>query len=94
MDLRDYEQSKFAMAGILRSASTIGCADDRDWHDRLRDLTPGWPRIDSTSSFIVVTSYESPLSEEEFRFFRTATSSSRRIFVVLNKQDLVSRMHL
>jgi small GTP-binding protein len=212
MDLRDYEQDKFAIADILRSASTIARPDDEDWQKRLRDLyarlaedrfnlvvvgrfsrgktslmnailgtdrlptgivpltsvittvcfgtkeqvvlrfdqrlltqevpietlaqyitqqgnpgnvrrismaevqlrveilrrgfyfvdTPGLGSaiaentrttesfLPEGDAFIVVTSYESPLSEEEFRFFRTATSSARRIFVVLNKQDLVS----
>jgi small GTP-binding protein len=212
MDLKDYEQDKFAIADILRSASTIAWPDDEDWQKRLRDLyarlaedrfnlvvvgrfsrgktslmnailgtdrlptgivpltsvittvcfgtkeqvvlrfdqrlltqevpietlaqyitqqgnpgnvrrismaevqlrveilrrgfyfvdTPGLGSaiaentrttesfLPEGDAFIVVTSYESPLSEEEFRFFRTATSSARRIFVVLNKQDLVS----
>ena len=41
-------------------------------------------------AFLVVTSYESPLSEEEMRFFRAVSPSGRRVFVVLNKQDLLS----
>jgi superfamily I DNA/RNA helicase len=45
--------------------------------------------LPEADAFLLVTSYESPLSEEEMRFFRTAASSSRRIFVVLNKQDTV-----
>lgn len=51
----------------------------------------------STESFIpeidvlvLVTSYESPFTEDEIRFLRQASSSVRAIFVVLNKQDTVS----
>jgi small GTP-binding protein len=46
--------------------------------------------LPEADAFILVTSYESPLSEEEMRFFRSASSSGRRIFVVLNKHDTVS----
>jgi GTP-binding protein EngB required for normal cell division len=46
--------------------------------------------LPEADAFLLVTSYEGPLSEEEDRFFRTASSFPRRIFVVLNKQDLVS----
>jgi len=46
--------------------------------------------LPEADAFILVTSYESPLSEEEIRFFRAASSSRRRIFVVLNKHDTVS----
>lgn len=46
--------------------------------------------LPEADAFIMVTSYESPLSEEELRFFRTASVSGRRIFVVLNKHDTVS----
>ena len=46
--------------------------------------------LPEADAFLVVTSYESPLSEEEIRFFRATSSSARRIFVVLNKQDTVS----
>jgi small GTP-binding protein len=45
--------------------------------------------LPEADAFILVTSYDSPLSEEEMRFFRAGSSSGRRIFVVLNKQDLV-----
>ncbi len=41
-------------------------------------------------AFLLVTSYESPLSDEELRFLRATASSARRVFVVLNKQDMVS----
>jgi GTP-binding protein EngB required for normal cell division len=41
-------------------------------------------------ALILVTSYESPLSEDEVRFFKAGASSERRIFVVLNKHDTVS----
>ena len=43
--------------------------------------------LPEADAFVLVTSYESPLSEEEIRFFRAGASSGRHIFVVLNKQD-------
>ena len=43
------------------------------------------PEVDA---FVLVTSFESPLSDEELRTLRSA--SSRRIFVIVNKQDLAS----
>jgi small GTP-binding protein len=46
--------------------------------------------LPEADALILVTSYESPLSEDEFRFFKAGASSGRRIFVVLNKQDTVS----
>jgi Dynamin family len=44
--------------------------------------------LPEADALVLVTSYESPLSEEELRTLRSA--ASRRIFVVVNKQDLVS----
>jgi small GTP-binding protein len=46
--------------------------------------------LPEADAFVLVTSYESPLSDEEMRFFRSESSSARRIFLVLNKQDTVS----
>jgi small GTP-binding protein len=46
--------------------------------------------LPEADAFILVTSYESPLSEEDMRFFKAGSSSGRRIFVVLNKHDTVS----
>ena len=46
--------------------------------------------LPEADALILVTSYESPLSEEEMRFFRSVSSSGRRIFVVLNKHDTLS----
>jgi GTP-binding protein EngB required for normal cell division len=46
--------------------------------------------LPEADAFILVTSYEGPLSEEEMRFFRAGSSAGRRIFVVLNKHDTVS----
>ena len=45
------------------------------------------PEIDV---LILVSGYESPLSEEEVRFLQQASSSARAVFVVLNKQDTVA----
>jgi predicted GTPase len=42
------------------------------------------PEIDV---LILVTSYESPLSEDEVRFLRQASLSVRAVFVVVNKHD-------
>ena len=47
--------------------------------------------LPEADAFLVVTSFESPLSEEEVRFFRSVSSSARRIFVAVNKQDMASR---
>ena len=44
------------------------------------------PEIDV---LILVTGYESPLTEDEIRFLSQATSSVRAVFVVLNKHDTV-----
>lgn len=46
--------------------------------------------LPEADAFVLVTSYESPLSEEEIRFFKAASTSGRRVFVVLNKHDTVS----
>ena len=46
--------------------------------------------LPEADAFVLVTSYDSPLSEEEIRFFRASASSGRQIFVVLNKQDTVT----
>ncbi len=45
------------------------------------------PEIDV---LILVTSYESPLTEDEIRFLRQASMSVRAVFVVVNKQDTAS----
>lgn len=39
-------------------------------------------------AFVLVSSYESPLSEEEMRVLRAAMASGRTVFVIINKQDL------
>jgi hypothetical protein len=46
--------------------------------------------LPQADAFVLVTSYEGPLSEEELRFLNGAARSGRRIFVVVNKQDMVS----
>lgn len=46
--------------------------------------------LPQADAFILVTSYDSPLSEEELRTLETIRQSGRRCFVVLNKQDNVS----
>ncbi len=46
--------------------------------------------LPEADAFVLVTSYESPLAEEEVRFFKAGAASGRRIFVVLNKHDTVS----
>lgn len=46
--------------------------------------------LPEADAFILVTSYESPLSEEELRFFKAGATFGKRIFVVLNKHDTVS----
>ncbi len=44
--------------------------------------------LPEADAFLVVTSFESPLSEEEIRILRDISPSARRIFVAINKQDL------
>ena len=44
--------------------------------------------LPEADALLLVTSYESPLSDEELQTIRAA--SSRRVFVVVNKQDLAS----
>lgn len=46
--------------------------------------------LPEADAFLLVTSFDSPLSEEEMRFFRMVSPSTRRVFVVLNKQDTVN----
>jgi small GTP-binding protein len=46
--------------------------------------------LPEADAFLLVTGYESPLSEEEISFFKAASALGRRIFVVLNKHDTVS----
>jgi GTP-binding protein EngB required for normal cell division len=45
--------------------------------------------VPEADAFLLVTSYESPLSEDEMRFLAAAASWPRRIFIVINKQDMV-----
>ena len=45
--------------------------------------------LPEADAFILVTSYDSPLSEDEQRVLQTIQRSNRRVFVVLNKQDCV-----
>lgn len=46
--------------------------------------------LPEADAFILLTSYESPMSAEELRVVREAHASARRTFVVLNKHDMVS----
>lgn len=46
--------------------------------------------LPEADALLLVTSYESPLSEEELRLLRDAASSASRVFLAVNKQDLVS----
>jgi small GTP-binding protein len=45
--------------------------------------------LPEADAFILVTSYDSPLSEDEQRVLRVIHESGRRVFVVVNKQDSV-----
>lgn len=46
--------------------------------------------LPEADALIVVTSYESPLSEDELQCLRAGLASGKRIFLVLNKHDTVS----
>jgi small GTP-binding protein len=45
--------------------------------------------LPEADAFILVTSYDSPLSEDEQRVLRIIHASDRRVFVLVNKQDSV-----
>ncbi len=46
--------------------------------------------LPEADAFVLVTSYESPLSDDEMRFFKAGAASGKPIFIVMNKHDLVS----
>lgn len=46
--------------------------------------------LSQTDAVVLVTSFDSPLTEAEITFLRSTREQLRRIFVVLNKRDLVS----
>jgi small GTP-binding protein len=46
--------------------------------------------LPEADAFILVTSYDSPLSEEELRVLQGVAKSSSQIFLVVNKQDAAS----
>jgi small GTP-binding protein len=46
--------------------------------------------LPEADAFVLVTSYEGPLSEEERSFLGDAARSGRRVFIVVNKADIVS----
>ena len=45
--------------------------------------------LPQADAFVLVTSFDSPLSEEEQRTLRMVHDSGRRVFVLVNKQDIV-----
>ena len=46
--------------------------------------------LPQADAFILVTSYESPLSEEEDRILERIRNTGKKLFVVINKQDTVT----
>jgi small GTP-binding protein len=46
--------------------------------------------LPEADAFVLVTSYESPLSEEEDRILHRIHNANKKLFVVINKQDTVS----
>lgn len=46
--------------------------------------------LPQADAFLLVTSYDSPLSAEELRVLKDAAPSARRVFIAINKHDLVS----
>lgn len=46
--------------------------------------------LPEADAMLVVTGYDSPMSEEEFAVLRLAARYDRRVFMVLNKQDTVT----
>ncbi|HTW46033.1 MAG TPA: dynamin family protein [Acidobacteriaceae bacterium] len=47
--------------------------------------------LPQADAFILVTSYESPLSEEEDRILQRIRNTRKKLYVVMNKQDTVGR---
>jgi small GTP-binding protein len=47
--------------------------------------------LPEADALLLVTSFESPLTEEELAFFRRASNRDLPVFVALNKQDLATR---
>ncbi len=47
--------------------------------------------LPEADAFVLVTSYESPLSEEEDRILNRIRGANKKIFVVINKQDTVTQ---
>lgn len=45
--------------------------------------------LPEADAFVLVTSYESPLSEEEDRILQRIRNTNKKLFVVINKQDTV-----
>lgn len=45
--------------------------------------------LPQADAFVLVTSYESPLSEEEDRILRRIRNTDKKLYVVMNKQDTV-----
>jgi small GTP-binding protein len=46
--------------------------------------------LPEADAFVLVTSYEGPLSDEEVRFLRTASAAGQQVFIVVNKQDMAT----
>lgn len=46
--------------------------------------------LPEAEAFVLVTSYEGPLSEEEVRFLHSASVDGQLVFIVINKQDIAS----
>ena len=46
--------------------------------------------LPEADAFVLVTSYEGPLSEEEVRFLRSASAAGQPVFIIVNKQDIAS----
>jgi small GTP-binding protein len=45
--------------------------------------------LPESDALLLITSYDSPLSEEEERVLHQARAAGKRVFIVLNKQDMV-----
>ena len=62
----------------------------QDWGLRSENTQTTERFLPQADAFVLVTSYESPLSEEEDRILHRVRLTNKRLFVVLNKQDTVS----
>jgi hypothetical protein len=95
MDLREYEQHKFAIAEVLRQASLAlpdqrsGCRDRRRGCARRRDVFGGKRDPGSAGRTYSSSTNEPPTENEVRNAIERVTVSEARIEIVLNESIVV-----